>query len=55
MTDNELIELRKKVKEKQEQEKIEKEKRELKEKLNEGSIKQTAKKIGKDLFKRLMK
>ncbi len=52
--DKELEDLRKKVKEKEEKQKIETEKHKLKDKLDEGSIRSTAKKIGKHIFKKLL-
>ncbi len=52
--DKELEDLRKKVKQKEDQEKIETEKQKLKDKLDEGSIRSTAKKIGKNIFKKLL-
>jgi len=50
MIDDKLEELRKKVKEKEEMQKIEKEKARLKEKLEEGTPKDTFKKMLKKLF-----
>lgn len=51
----ELEELRKKVKEKQERLKIELETANLKEQLEEGTVKSKAKNLAKGLFKKLIK
>lgn len=53
--DKELKDLRKKVKDKENMELMFTEKELLKEKLEKGTIKSVAKKIGKSLFKKLMK
>ncbi len=55
MVDSELEELRKKVKDKEQQKKIDDEKYELMEKLEIGTLRSRFKKVGKSLFKRLMK
>ena len=52
--DKELEDLRKKVKDKEDKDAVEKEKTKLKEQLEKGTIRSVAKKVGKNLFKKLM-